>query len=80
MAMQITQPQAIRYMDYADRVGVGAFVSRASMAALFDVAYSTATYHLEKAVSEGLLKKVVGYIGNQTGWLYCLPETQSNLL
>lgn len=58
------------YKEYADYVRGGA-VTRLQAAEHFGVTKSTATYHLEKAVSEGLIVKFHAYAdGNQTGWGY----------
>jgi len=43
--------------------------------------YSTVVYHLERAVSAGLLHKQYGFSGedNRPAWLYGLPETMPRL-
>lgn len=79
MTMQIGR-RAVRFYDYADSIGVGELVSRIKMAERMNAAYSTALYNLERAVSEGLLCKVVGIIDMQVGWLYCLPSTHEQLM
>lgn len=80
MAQITMDNRAARYLDYVARIGVGRLVSRLQMARMMDCSYCTAVYNLERAVREGRLHKVVGFVGNQTGWLYCLPETQERLL
>lgn len=77
---QITmENRAVRFLDYVDSIRAGELVSRSMMAERMGCSYFTAMYNLEKAVSERALKKVVGYIGLQAGWLYCLPQTQPGL-
>lgn len=71
--------RAVRFLDYVDRIGAGQLVSRWGMARKMNCSYSTAVYNLERAVSEGVLRKVIGIVEGQTGWLYCLPETQRSL-
>lgn len=67
------------FTRYAQAVGEGRAVSRRDMADLFGVSVSTAKYHLERAVSHGLLNKVYDYIGKQPGWLYASPLTMPYL-
>lgn len=71
--------RSFKYLEYASVIGVGVFQSRADFAEFFNVSYSTAKFHLEKAVALGQLVKVWGVINEQSGWLYCLPETQPRL-
>lgn len=71
--------RAAKFLDYVDRVGRGEIVSRGDMQERMGVAYSTALYHLERAVSEGYLHKQHGFIDRQPGWLYALPETMPKL-
>lgn len=75
----MVQPGAAVYMLYVDAIGVGEVLSRAEMATRMGVHYSTAKYHLERAVKEGVLHKQVVWVGNQTGWGYGLPETLPKL-
>lgn len=66
--------QAHKYREYAEYVGGGA-VTRLQASEAFGVAKSTATYHLERAVMEGLLVRFHAYAdGNQTGWGYMSAE------
>ena len=75
-----TVPRAIRFLDYVDAIGEGELVSRSDMAAHFEVAYGTALYHLERAVSEGYLNKVYGFATKaQPGWLYARKDTMPRL-
>lgn len=72
--------RSITFHKYVSAIGKGEIVGRQDMADQFGVSYSTATYHLEKAVAEGLLNKQYGYLGgNQPGWLYALPATMPRL-
>lgn len=68
-----------RFVDYVDQFEKGMLVSRTDAAMLFGVGRSTARYHLERAVKAGLLNKVYGWTGRQSGWLYALPETMPML-
>lgn len=71
--------RAITYERYVRAIGQGEIVSRAEMAARMKVAYTTALYHLEKAVQSGLLNRQYGYIGRQPGWIYAHPDTMPRL-
>lgn len=76
----MVKPGAAVYMEYADKVGQGEIVSRADMAERMGVGYSTAKYHLDRAVNAGLLNRAVVWIGRQTGWGYAQPETMPRLI
>lgn len=65
--------------DYIRAIPPGQYVTRRQMQALFNVQYTTARFHLERAVRRGLLVKLPGYIGKQSGWLYSHPDTQPRL-
>jgi transposase len=62
-----------RYHDYVGKFNSYDILSRSEIADLFGVGRSTATYHLERAVEEGLLEKQYGWLGKQSGWLYSKP-------
>lgn len=65
------------YVDWVSRVGD---CTRSEAAAEFGVHRTTATYHLESAVSEGYLERYYAYTKhNQTGWAYRLPGHQQPL-
>ena len=66
--------RAITYHDYVAAIGQGEAVSRQDMAKRMQVTYSTALYHLERAVSARELYKAYGFIDRQPGWLYCKPQ------
>lgn len=67
---------AHKYKEYAQWAGQGS-VSRLDAALYFGVSKSTATYHLERAVAEGLLVRItVDTDGNQIGYGYQSPERQ----
>lgn len=68
-----------RYTEYVNALTEGCSASRKEFAQYFDVHPTTAITHLEKAVGAGRLHKQIGRIGNQTGWLYSLPETTPRL-
>lgn len=72
--------RGVTYEEYARAVGEGECYSRTMMAVKMGVSYTTAQYHLERAVAEGLLNKAYGYIGRQPGWVYALPEDMPRLL
>lgn len=74
--LEITGPRGITYTEYPKLFGAGELLSREQVAGRVGRHYSTAMYHLERAVSAGLLDKVYCYIGEQPGWGYCLPGTQ----
>jgi hypothetical protein len=74
--LEITGERGITYRDYPQMFRVGELLSRKQVAERVGRSYGTALYHLERAVSAGLLLKIYSYIGNQPGWGYCLPETQ----
>jgi hypothetical protein len=60
------------YMQIVERVGqYPQGVARSQIAADFAITYSTATEHLERAWSKGLIRKFEGWITNRSrGWLY----------
>jgi len=70
---------ALTYNAWVDAIGQGEIVSRAQMAERMEASYSTANFHLERAVAAGLLNKQWGYIGKQSGWVYGSPETLPRL-
>jgi hypothetical protein len=73
--------QATVYTVFVEYVEAkGDWVGRRECAAEFEVHVSTSTYHLEKAVQQGALVKIPGFIGAQPGWIYGLPEWQPELL
>lgn len=58
------------FLQYVEWIGQGE-VTRKHAAEHFGVHKSTATYHLEKGVSEGYLERVYAWTdANQTGWGY----------
>jgi len=67
--------RGITYEQYPSLFAKGEILSRRQVAERAGRRYSTALYHLERAVSAGLLIRVYGYIGTQPGWVYALPET-----
>jgi len=71
--------RGIKYIEYANALGQGEILSRDDFAELMGASYSTATYHLERAVMAGLLNKQYGFISHQPGWLYALPSTMPRL-
>lgn len=75
----MTEPGGAVYMFYTGAIGEGEVVSRSDMAKRMGVHYSTAMYHLERAVKAGELNKAVVWVGNQTGWGYALPATMPRL-
>lgn len=75
----VKPPRGITYELYAEALEQGEQASREDIAFLMGVSYSTATYHLERAVRAGLLNKQYGYISKQPGWLYALPSTMPRL-
>lgn len=75
-----TTPRAVRFFAYVDKIKPGELVTRKDMEIRMEAAYSTATYNLDRAVSEGWLNRQWGYASeNQPGWLYGLPETLPRL-
>jgi hypothetical protein len=72
-------PRGITFHLYAAKVGKGEVWSRYDFAETFNVSYSTALYHVERAVSAGILNKAYGFINHQPGWLYALPATMQRL-
>lgn len=79
-APQLPANRPVKFLEYVDRFGVGAILSRKQVAKAMGVPYSTALYNLEMAVKEGYLNKQVGYASdNHAGWLYALPETMPGL-
>lgn len=72
--------RGVRMFDYVRATGKGTLQSRRDYAEFFGVSYSTALYHLERAVNEGYLNKQIGWVTDrQSGWLYGLPETLPRL-
>ena len=64
------------FLRYVDWVGQGD-TTRAEASHHFGVSKSTATYHLERAVSEGHLVRFCAWCkGEQTGWAYRSTENQ----
>lgn len=68
-------PRATAYIRYVAAMERGGLYSRSTMADWFGVDKSTARVHLERGVKEGVLERVVGNIGQQTGWLYGIAGT-----
>lgn len=64
----------MRFEDYVLRFGENTVWGRADLAREFGVSLNTAKYHLERAVKNGKLHKQYGWLGQQSGWLYALPE------
>lgn len=72
--------RAMVYQHYPQHFGVGEVLSRRMVAERVGCSYSNAAYHLERAVSNGLLNKQYGFAqANQPGWVYALPETMPRL-
>lgn len=71
--------RGLKYIEYAQAIEQGAIVTRQECAEHFGVSYSTARFHLDRAVEAGLLHKQYGFISEQPGWLYALPETMPRL-
>lgn len=72
--------RGVTHERYVNAIGEGAIVSRRDVANLMGVSYTTALYHLERAVKRGLLNKRFGYASdNQPGWVYALPATMPRL-
>lgn len=81
-----------KFKDYVDAIGEGD-ITRSEAAKLMSVSKSTARYHLEKAVSEGVLERIkvviddmqVGYVYRKKGVQPLLPlegvlESEPDLL
>lgn len=72
--------QGIKFEEYARAIGQGDIATRNDMAQMMGVCYSTAAYHLDRAVSAGLLNRQWGYVNDfQPGWLYARPATMPRL-
>lgn len=69
--------RGITFKKYAALLEVGEYLTRLDFAAHFGVSLSCATYHIERAVSAGMVEKAYGYISNQPGYLYFLRETEN---
>lgn len=74
--LEITGERGVTYLDYPSLFAEGELLSRREISGRAGRHYSTVMYHLERAVTAGLLAKVYCYIGNQPGWGYCLPGTR----
>ena len=70
--------RGLKFYEYVQAFGVGEWLTRADLARAFEVHYTTAEYHLDRAVGERLLKRCLGWIGDKPGYLYALPETKEN--
>lgn len=63
------------FLEYVDWIGAGD-ATRLDAAEHFGVHKTTATYHLERAVSEGYLVRIYTWAkANQTGWAYRAPQS-----
>lgn len=71
--------RSIMWINYVNAIEQGAMVTRDDMAQHFGVSNTTARYHLETAVKRGFLNKQIGFINNNSGWLYARPETMPRL-
>lgn len=61
------------YLAYAGLAGEGD-ITRLEAARIMGVHKSTATYHLDRAVSQGVLERYQGWTTeNQYGWIYRIP-------
>lgn len=70
---------AQKYLAYVDFVGEGD-TTRSQAAEHFKVSKSTATYHLERGVTEGMLERFYSWTDEfQTGWAY-RKKGQENLI
>jgi DNA-binding transcriptional ArsR family regulator len=70
---------AQKYRIYAEWIGEGD-ATRSQAAEHFGVAKSTATYHLERAVAEGMLERFYSWTDEyQTGWAYRKPGAQPTI-
>ena len=68
--------RGITYEQYAGVIGEGEVLSRKEVAERVGKHYSTVTYHLERAVSAGLINKAYGYTASgQPGWVYAKKRT-----
>lgn len=76
--MVSTVIRGLKHIEYASAIGVGEWLARSDLAQKFGVHYTTAEYHLERAVNQGLLKRCLGWIDNKPGYLYARIETQDN--
>lgn len=80
MEFNAENPRGITYRTYPNFFGVGDLLTRKDVADIVGKSYTTVMYHLERAVSDGLLHKVNGLTyRNQPGWLYALPETMPRI-
>lgn len=69
-----------RWCEYVDSFEHGDIKTRREVAQEFGVGWSTARYHLDRAVEAGFLNRQFGWTGKQTGWLYGLPCTIPKLI
>lgn len=77
---ELVGERAITYLEYPHYFQDGVILSRRQVADRVGRSYSTAVYHLERAVSAGLLNKAWGFATTQQpGWVYALPETMPRL-
>lgn len=77
---ELVGTRAARFLEFAAEIGEGEIVSRSQMARRLKVSYGSALYNLERAVTEGVLRKQYGFASsNQPGWLYAHPETFQRL-
>lgn len=80
MTNKLRRPvRGIEFEQYPLAIGAGQILSRNDFVEVMQKSYSTVVYHLERAVKAGLLNKQYGYIVEQPGWLYALPETMPRL-
>lgn len=62
--------ESFKYREYVDAIGEGD-ITRTEAANMMGVSKSTARYHLEKAVSEGVLERVKMVLNDtQVGFIY----------
>jgi len=66
--------RGLRFAEYASAVPPGEYWSRQDFAEHFGVRYSTAQYHADRAVEQGLLERAYGFVDNQPGYLYFKPS------
>lgn len=72
--------RGITYIEYPRLFAAGEILSRREIAERVGRSYSCAVYHLERAVSAGLLNKQYGFTTKyQPGWVYALPETMPRI-
>jgi hypothetical protein len=71
--------RGLKFHHYAQKIPQGELWSRADFARVFGVHYTTAQYHVERAVEQGLLNRCLGWIEDKPGYLYAKPETMPNL-